>query len=241
VLVEAIKWLWGLFWSLLEKIMALIASLFPVSEPGELPPMPGIIPTGPEEEFHFTLPEWLRSSLRLGWTVIMGGFLLFALWRISSSIFRWLRRKLAGTAGAEYESMPRAFRLDFLSFLKRIMRKLLGLRSLFRLRKKEGEIPPDINSIRQIYRHFLRWAASAGHPRYVSQTPQEYCYALEDFIPDVADDLHLVTQLYVRARYGARPSTAEQLGNLNRAWNRVKRSNLKRANPEHKKEVDSGG
>lgn len=227
-LAAAIKWVWGLFWGLVEKIMSLIAGLFPESEPAELPPMPAIPPVEPEEGFRFALPDWLRSGLRLAWTVMMVGFLVFALWRISSNIFRWLRQRLAGTAGAEFESMPGAFRVDILSLLRRILRKLLGLKLPLRSKKGEGAVPPEINSVRQIYRQLLRWAASAGYPRYASQTPQEYCGTLVGLLPEVADDLHLVTQLYVRARYGALLSTPGQLDRLCQALNRVKQNGLKR-------------
>jgi hypothetical protein len=239
-LVTAFKWVWGLFWGLVEKIMSLIAGLFPVSEPTELPPMPTIPSTEPEQGFHLTMPVWLRSGLRLAWAIAMLGFLLFALWRISSNIFRWLRRRLAGTAGAEFESMPGAFRIDILNFFKRILHRLLGLKLPFRLKKVDEAVPPEIGSVRQVYRQFLRWAASAGYPRSLWQTPQEYCFSLVERLPEAADDLTLVTQAYVRARYGARTSTAEQMDRLSQAWQRVKKSGLKRITTGQAKEVRSG-
>jgi hypothetical protein len=240
VVWDAIKWVWGLIWGLILKIMALLASLFPESEPAELPPMPDMPAAGSDEGFRLTMPEWLRSGLRFGWTVLMVGFVLFALWRISSDIFRWLRRKLAGMAGAEYEPLPGAFKADLLSLLKRIILKLLRLKLPFWLKKREGAFPPETTSVRQIYRQFLRWAASAGYPRYISQTPQEYCYTLVDLVPEAIEDIDMVTQQYVKARYGARLSTKNELNELSQAWRRVKQIRLKRATTErtHKKEVN---
>jgi hypothetical protein len=227
VVWDAVKWVWGLIWGLILKIIALIASLFPAPEPAELPPMPDMPAMEPDEGFRLAMPEWLRSGLRLGWTVIMAGFFIFVLWRISSDIFRWLRRKLAGMAGAEYEPLPGAFKTDLLSLIKRIIRKLLGLKLLFWRKKREGAFPPEITSVRQIYRQFLRWAASAGYPRYISQTPQEYCYTLVDLVPEAIEDIDTVTQQYVKARYGARLSTENELNELSQAWHRVKQIRLK--------------
>ena len=62
--------------------------------------------------------------------------MLLALWRISSSIFGWLRRRLSSMAGAEFEPMPGAFKTDFRNWLKRIVLRLLGIRLPFRSRKK---------------------------------------------------------------------------------------------------------
>ena len=230
----------GLIWALIMKVMAFLASLFPEPEPAELPPMPSMPAMEPEEGFKlWTMPEWLRSGLRFGWTVLMVGLILFALWRISSDIFRWLRRRLAGMAGAEFEPLPGAFKADFLSLLKRILFKLLGLKLPFRLRAKEGAVPPEIASVRQIYRQFLRWAAAGGYPRHISQTPHEYCYTLVGLLPEAREDLDLVTQQYVRARYGAWLPTGDELDELSQAWHRVKQTRLKRATTKltHEKEV----
>jgi hypothetical protein len=239
-LAAAARWIWGLFWGLVDKILSLIAGLFPSSGPPELPPVPTLPPVEPEQEFHFALPVWLRSGLRLTWAIFMIGFLLFALWRISSNIFRWLRRRLAGTAGAEFESIPGAFRLDIFGLFRRLLRGLLALRLLFRPKRLAEAVPPEIGSVRQIYRQLLRWAAAAGYPRFIWQTPQEYCGTLVGLLPEAADDLHLVTQFYVRARYGARASTTDQMDKLSQAWHRVKQAGLKRTTNGHDKEVNSG-
>jgi len=235
----AVKLAGGFIWGLVMKVMAFLASLFPWSEPAELPPMPTTPAMEPDGGFSFTMPEWLRSGLRIGWTVMVVGLFLFALWRISSDIFRWLRRKLVSMAGAEFEPLPGAFKADILGFLKRILLRLLGLKLPFRLKGKEGTFPPEIASVRQIYRQLLRWAAAGGYPRHISQTPQEYCYTLAGLLPEAREDLDLVTQQYVRARYGALLSTGDELDELGQAWHRVKQTRLKRSTPEldHKKEV----
>ena len=239
LLWAAIKWAWGLIWGLIMKVVAFLASLFPQSEPAELPPMPGMPATEPDGGFRLTMPEWLRSGLRLSWTILMAGFILLTMWRISSDIFRWLRRKLASMAGAEFEPMPGAFKADLLSLLKRILFKLLGLRLPFHLRQKEMVLPPEVASVRQIYRQLLRWAAAAGYPRRVSQTPHEYYCTLAGLLPEASKELNLVTQQYVRARYGAFLSARDELNELSQVWHRVKQTRLKRAATglAHDKEV----
>lgn len=235
-----IKWVLGVLWILSVKVMDFLASLLPETKPAELPPMFTIPAEVPSEELRpGIMPEWLQSALRIGWTVMVAGALLFVLWRVPSNIFHWLRRKLASMAGAEFEPMPGVFKADFLSLLKRIFVRLLRLKLLFRLRGKEAAFPPEVASVRQIYRQLLRWAAAGGYPRHVSQTPNEYCYTLVGLLPQAREDLDLVTQQYVRARYGALLLTGDELNALSQAWHRVKQTRLKRATTElaHRKEV----
>jgi hypothetical protein len=230
MLWAAVKAACGFIWSLIVKLLLFIASLFPPTEPAELPPVPVTPEIEPDEGFKlWTIPEWLKSSARLLMTIAWVCLLLAALWRISSDVFRWLRRRLAGMAGAEYEPLPGAFRADVLGFLKRILSGLLGLRFLFRLGKRQVALSPEVASVRQVYRQFLRWAAAGGYPRLLSQTPVEYRDKLVDMLPEVGDDLGLVTQHYLRARYGALLCTSDELNELSEAWHRLKQKQLKRA------------
>jgi hypothetical protein len=225
LILAALKWIWGL----IMKVLAFIASLLPEMEPTELPPpMPTTPQMEPPEETTrwFTMPEALRNGLRFGWTVLVAGFLLFALWRISSDIFRWLRRKLATMAGAEFEPMPGSFRADLLSLLKRFFSKLLALKRLFRPGARTEPVLPEIASVRQIYRQFLRWAAAAGFPRHASHTPHEYLYELAGLLPEAQGDLDLITQQYVRTRYGAYLLNEDELHQLKQSWYNVKQYQL---------------
>jgi hypothetical protein len=225
LLVAALKWVW----KTIMDILAFIASLLPEIEPTEEPPPVPIMPPmeSPEETSRwFVMPELLKRGLRIGWIVLVVGFFLFALWRLSSDIFKWLRRKLASMAGAEFEPMPGAFRADFLSLLKRLFSKLLGWRRLFRSRARAAPVLPEIASVRQIYRQFLRWAAAAGFPRHVSQTPHEYLYELVGLMPEAQGDLDLITQQYIRTRYGAWLLTEDELHQLKQSWYNVKQYHL---------------
>jgi hypothetical protein len=236
----AIKWVGGLIWGLIIKVVTFIASLFPALEPTELPTMPSIPPTESTEEFKlWTMPEWLRSGVSFGWSILVLGAILLALWRVSSEIFGWLRQRLTGMAGAEFEPLSGAFKVDFMNLLKRILLRLLGLKLPFRLRGKEGAVLSEVTPVRQIYRQFLRWAATGGYPRHISQTPREYYFALVGLVPEAREDFDLVTQQYVRARYGAWLPTGGELDELSQAWHRIKQTHLRRAAADvaHGKEV----
>lgn len=233
LILVALKWVWGL----IMKMIAFIASLFP--EPGPVEPLPAMpMPeVEPSEEFKlWTMPESVRSGLRIGLYVLWLGLILAALWRVSSQIFGWLRRKLAGMAGAEFEPLPGAFRSDFLGLLKRILYRMLGLRLSLRLGGKSRFVLPELASIRQIYRRLLRWTAAGGYPRQVSQTPYEYLYTLGGLLPEAREDLDFVTEQYVSARYGSLLPTEDELHRLGQSWHKIKQNRLKKASSEHAQE-----
>ncbi|GAJ09740.1 unnamed protein product, partial [marine sediment metagenome] len=208
----AVKWVLGL----IMKVLAFIASLFPASEPVELPPAMPMPEMEPDGGFKlWTMPEAVRSGLRITLGAVFFGLALVALWRVSSQIFGWLRRKLASSmAGAEFEPLPGAFRADLLGFLKRILSGLLRLRLPFLTRGKLRSVLPEVASVRQLYRQLLRWAATSGYPRHISQTPHEYLYTLVDLLPEAREDLGFITQQYVTARYGTSLPTEDELYQL---------------------------
>ncbi|MFH1651841.1 MAG: DUF4129 domain-containing protein [Chloroflexota bacterium] len=223
-----VKWGWGLVWDLITRLLDYLASLMPASEPGSLPEMPAMPAGEPEEEqILISFPPWLRSLLRTGWAVIMVGSLLFALWRIASDIIERLRRRLALMSGAEFVPMPGAFRADLRALLRRLFGWLGGAGRIFR-RRRGAVLPPEVISVRQVYRQLLRWAAVAGLPRQSDQTPHEYGAVLAAALPDAVGDLDFITQQYVRARYGAHLPHEEDLRQLGQRWQRVKGNRFRR-------------
>ncbi len=110
-------------------------------------------------------------------SILAGGIVLFAIWRITSQIFDWMRRR-ARNAGGEVESLKGAFRLDFINWFKRILSRIFGIKFGSPAKNKALNIPPETASVRQLYRQFLRWAAERGYPRHKSQTPYEFQYVL---------------------------------------------------------------
>ena len=76
-------------------------------------------------------------------------------------------------------------------------------------------------SIRRIYRQMVFTATHQGVPREVAQTPFEYLERLEEVWPDGRPETTLITQAYVRIRYGQLPETREELADIVNAWRRL--------------------
>ena len=65
-------------------------------------------------------------------------------------------------------------------------------------------------SIRRIYRLMCRAAAAAGYPRLEAETPNEYLPTLSQVWPENAAEARLITDAFIRVRYGELPETAEE-------------------------------
>ncbi len=76
-------------------------------------------------------------------------------------------------------------------------------------------------TVRQLYHAMCLEAAGQGHPRDPSQTPFEYLPALFEVWPEGLEDVRLITDAYVRVRYGEAPETAEELEEIRQAWQRL--------------------
>jgi hypothetical protein len=76
-------------------------------------------------------------------------------------------------------------------------------------------------SIRRIYENMCRAAAAAGYPRLEAETPYEYTRTLARAWPDHTADSRLITEAFIRIRYGELPETAEELEAIRAAWRRL--------------------
>lgn len=223
LILDAIKWVWRL----ITKVLEYLASLLP--EPGPVEPLPDMemMPAGEPETPGpwFSIPEIIRNGLQLGWAILFGGMIIFAMWRVLSHVFGRLRRP---SKGYETESLRGALKEDLLNLLRRILRLLGGIRLWSGLKKRTSSIPPEIASVREIYRQVLRWAAAGGYPRGLSQTPYEYLGILQNLVPEAVTDLDLITQHYVNTRYGLYKPAESDLHQLKQSWHNIKSHHLKR-------------
>ncbi|MEZ4512516.1 MAG: DUF4129 domain-containing protein [Chloroflexota bacterium] len=78
-----------------------------------------------------------------------------------------------------------------------------------------------IRSIRRAYQQLCAAAAAAGQPRADSETPYEYLPRLGELWPHNQPDLRLITEAYVKIRYGTLPETRAELEEILAAWRRV--------------------
>ncbi len=224
-ILNGVNWLWDQFLRVLEFLL----SLLPKPEPGEMPPitpLPGGGGGGEKEEKLWVLPETVQAVLRIMFNVIIIGLTLMALWRISSQIIGWLRRRSA-SQDAEVESLHGAFKDDLLALLKGLLYWPLALFRLFLALfglKKSRPVLPEIASVRQVYRQLLKWASSHGHPRDMAQTPHEYLDTLLGLLPQARADLEFVTSQYVSIRYCSLVPTEDELEELKQSWHRIKQN-----------------
>jgi len=76
-------------------------------------------------------------------------------------------------------------------------------------------------SIRRIYSDMCQAAAGAGYPRGAAETPYEYLDTLHAVWPDNRYDTSLITEAYIRVRYGEVPETENELLAIRSAWQQL--------------------
>ena len=220
---------WNFFWDLIFRLVSFLASLFPSQEPATppvMPAMPAPPPEGPSWIKLFRMPEWVRRVGSFVMVSIWIVLILAAIWSVSSQIIHWLRQRLEGMNDVEVEPMSGAFLDDLLHLFKGLfLLSLRFFRFLFRpfLHKRRIQaVSPEISSIRTIYRRMMDWAASAGCPRNVAQTPHEYLRALIQWLPEARQDFALITNQYVLVRYSDSLPSHGTLDQVKTTWERLK-------------------
>jgi hypothetical protein len=86
-------------------------------------------------------------------------------------------------------------------------------------------------SIRRVYRLMCLAAAAAGYPRLDTETPFEYLPSLDRAWTDYNDETRLITEAFVRVRYGELPETTEELDAILDAWRRLEEAGPQRGEP----------
>lgn len=89
-------------------------------------------------------------------------------------------------------------------------------------------------SVRRIYQNMCQAAAASGYARQAAQTPFEYQTTLNRAWPDNQADARLITEAYVKIRYGELPETENDLELLRQAWSRLE-VNRPSAEPKQQK------
>ena len=85
--------------------------------------------------------------------------------------------------------------------------------------------------IRRIYGKLMNLSNDLGFSRDPSCTPREFLSVLEHHFPSLQTELTLITDSYVRVRYGEFPETHEEIEEVEEAWSRIQAEGrqLKRA------------
>ncbi|MDD4858632.1 MAG: DUF4129 domain-containing protein [Dehalococcoidales bacterium] len=222
VIIDGLKWVWNKIWTAIYYLNSLLPT--PSGEPIPLPPPETAAEAETEKVMRELIPDSIREPLRIAWVILASGAMLAALWRISTQIADWLRRRMSGKSQGELESLKGAFGADILAFFKRILAKLFRWRGLH-----PQAVPENIHPVRRIYREFLKWAGKQGLPRSPFQTPYEYLLTLEEALPSASAEFGLITRQYVSTRYGAIAPSEADLDRLKQTWQRLQKENLKPA------------
>ncbi len=152
------------------------------------------------------------------WSVIIlciGGVLLWAamrLWRDRE------RRRL----GEEQESL--LGRGDLWRLLQGAVRKRLeelmgNLMLVTDLRRHQRLLAAA--RVRRIYVDLLELCVDLGHPRPPAHTPLEFQPILYEIFPALTGEVSVITQAYLRVRYGQLPETRQEVRDVEDAWMRL--------------------
>lgn len=72
--------------------------------------------------------------------------------------------------------------------------------------------------IRQVYSYLMDLSKSLGKERDIAITPTEFVDALEQLFPFHRKEIHLITNAYVRVRYGEIDESPNEVVEVDRAW-----------------------
>jgi hypothetical protein len=72
--------------------------------------------------------------------------------------------------------------------------------------------------IRQIYANLMKLCADLGVPRLPANTPLEFLTVMGGVFSTLIQDLEMITQAYMRIRYGEYPETVQEVAEVEAAW-----------------------
>ncbi|MCA9919101.1 MAG: DUF4129 domain-containing protein [Anaerolineales bacterium] len=79
-------------------------------------------------------------------------------------------------------------------------------------------------TIRRIYRNMLRAADASGYPRLETETPYEFLKTLAKAWPDHQPETQLITNAYIKVRYGELPETKAEIQAIRQAWQTLEKA-----------------
>ncbi len=232
LILSVLTMIWNFIWDLIFGLVSFLANLFSSHEPMNPSAMPSMPPAPADPPVWiklFRIPEWVRRVGSFVMVSIWIILILAAIWSVSSQIIHWLRQRLESMNEFEVEPMSGAFLDDLFHLFKglfllasRFFRFLFGP---FRPKRRMRAASPEVSSIRTIYRRMMDWAASAGCPRNVAQTPHEYLHALAQWLPEAGQDFALITNQYVLVRYGDSLPSHGTLDQVKTTWEKLRHVN----------------
>ncbi len=79
-------------------------------------------------------------------------------------------------------------------------------------------------SIRRVYKQMVKAATVSGYPRPDTETAYEYLDSLRKVWPSHHTECQLITEAFIKIRYGELPETKEELAMIINAWQKLEQS-----------------
>ena len=167
-------------------------------------------PVGPERTLE-AIERYEADASNLRWVgiAIVFSIIVFMLWYIGR---RYRQQRLAANLGqvTRTQRQQTAVRDNAPSFFDQLRQQWDKFRN-------RG----TIRTIRRIYAQMSRAAAISGYPRDEAQTAYEYLPSVIQVWPEHSADVRLITEAYVKIRYGTLPETKEEFEAILAAWRRL--------------------
>jgi hypothetical protein len=210
-------------------ILGLFADIPFDATPVELPAEPELPPW--EDDTGFLLDFTESTSERID--ILPPDFRVYFYWGMTAlailiivSLFfsiRTMARRRQAVEMTEYIIQPG----DLLSRLRREFEKRRkdlqdSLRGANPLARRQQILAAA--RIRQIYSALIELAATFGAPRDPAQTPLEYLGVLKRGLSSAGNDLQIITEAYLKIRYGELPEHAEEVQAVENAWKKEKQA-----------------
>ncbi|HZS77227.1 MAG TPA: DUF4129 domain-containing protein [Ktedonobacteraceae bacterium] len=174
-----------------------------------------------------TTPLFLIAIIKIVLPVLIVSLVVYLAWR-SMKRRRKVRARVRPHSGDIHESLF-SWSL-FWTQLKALLAALLG--RFFR-RKEEniaGQVAvepivgsPAMRTIREIYRAFLKKAASRGYARRKYETPEEFRQRLDEKVPVVEPQLASITEAYTITRYSGDNLDEDEVEKVKGVWGELER------------------
>ncbi len=194
--------------SLFSAIFTNISERLDFSLPSNLGGISELFPSSEEaiEVTSFSIPDVVP---RLFILIIMLAIVIL----VSTALTRRFRNAFFAPREEGLLTNGEVERIDSSSLGQRVLQRL-GLLRRWR----------SAASVRHIYRQMCQAAGSVGFPRAETETPYEYLQSLSEVWPDGQDESRLITEAYVRIRYGEIPETDEELQTIYQAWQKLEQT-----------------
>lgn len=179
----------------------------------------------------------LQNWMQLLKPILLWGFVFGVLFAILFAITRWMYQERKGVQD-ERESIVESG--DLIGLFRRAIRRRLdelgqSLRGQANLRSGQRWLAAA--KIRRIYAQLMDLSAKLGETRPPAYTPLEFLPNLERLLPEGVEEVGIITEAYLRIRYGELPETNQEVSQVEGAWERVKTLGKEKSSQMSKEEL----